>query len=441
MQLIFFLSLSVCLLFPTNIAFSQDAETIEDYYDQYPDEHPGFFDRNALIKMTPSLEAALLGKNELIIAREYRDLLQAHYDRLIKHLEDTKDVDLAKIERQRDIMMWCFNDRVKKAEDREDYFNSVMFVIHAVLTDGADSVGDGAPDKPNSVISNFMPIHQEQTKQNIADVLNGHIASQISNSGSAISFSSPSQTYNIDAGLPVVSQDDAANNGNNGGSDINILKPLRFTNNGLYDATVRVFSYTPAEGVTASMSRASTVVLRGSNSSAYLDLPLGTYVFCYYWDLGTDADNDGYVDYAHRNTGSVTLSAASSDNASSAQVVALSPENMNSLNGKCGETAPRESENADNLTPQESANQGTHTYSGECDGDGWDGGQWGPFVMVFDFVEGGFNLSTEEGDFNFQKIGTNSYTGKDDDVDVVITFTDVGFIYEGKDLIWTAIRT
>ncbi len=156
-----------------------------------------------------------------------------------------------------------------------------------------------------------------------------------------------------------------------GGSALTLEKPLRFANNSSYAATVVVSSYTPAPGVTAGQSNASTVVFPGGNPSAQLSLPLGEYVFCYYWDLGTDADNDGYVDYAHRNTGKVTLSQTAPDRPESAQVVMLSPENASAPNGKCGQGQPTATQSpipqqptaAVELTPQELANQGYHIYS------------------------------------------------------------------------------
>ncbi len=439
---IFFLLLFIGLLLPSDIALSQET-----------DEH----DYASLI-MTLELEDALRGKNEVAISRAYRDVYQTHYDRLISSYENQQRHTAAeKSKRQRDAVMQYLNDRVKKAEDNEDYFNNVMFVIQAVLIDGADSANQNPSTEPNSVIAHFLAIHEKQTKQNAADMLYGHTASGIPESSSVISSSSPSQTYHVDAGLPPssappsVSQDDAGSSGNPDDSNNPLLlKPLRFTNTGLYDATVLVASYTPAAGVNASMSRASTVVFRESNPSAYLDLPLGTYVFCYYWDLGTDVDKDGYVDYAHRNTGKVILSGAPTDNTGSGQVVTLDPGNMNNPNGKCGETAspPPPSGNMVSLTPQELANQGTHTYAMNCvcngaseqECDFW-GGDWDPFGATIDFVEGGVNLTDEEGATYFQaRLGANTYDYGDNMVNGVLTFTDVGMIYSGEGLICTALR-
>jgi len=437
MQLIFFLLLSISLLFPLITASSQYTELDDDPLN--------------ILGMTIELEDALRGKNEVNIAREYRNICQAYFDRCTACLEDGgRDTDAAKIKTQSSIVMEYLNNRLKKAEETEDYFNNVVFVIRAVIMDGADSVNENTPSGPDPVISSFLSMHQEQTKQNATDLVCGHTASLISDSGPVIAYSSPSQIYHVDAGLPSVVIG-AVDNESSGDGNINILKPLGFVNGGLYDVTVRVASYIPAAGVTASMSSASTVVFRGSsNPSAYLDLPLGTYTFCYYWDLGTDADKDGYVDYAHRNTGSVTLSATSSDDMNLAQVVNLNPGEMGTPNGKCGNTRPLPSENSDGpaLTPQELANQGTYTYEMNCVWDGisewgeyWSG-QWDPFVLTFDFVEGGFNLIDEDGGtYFYQKIDINAYNGKDGFyADGIVTFTDAGFNYSGDGLVCTALR-
>jgi hypothetical protein len=431
MQIISALLLSVSLLFPSNTAFSQDNREFDDY--------------TQFIWEIMTINA--LGGDSEAALSNIRDATQARHDNIVILKNSNRGKALA-LQLEEMIKIMDASDRREREQKPIDRLGNVIFVIHAVLEDGADSVNENSPSVPNPVIAKILPVLQKQTKQNAADTFYGHIASQIPNSGSAISSSS-SQIYDADAGLPppsappVVAQDDtptvepsaptlvptmssAADNGNSGGSDINIRKPLRFTNKGLYDATVLVSSYTPAAGVTAGMSSASTVVFRESNSSAYLDLPLGTYVFCYYWDLGTDVDNDGYVDYAHRNTGNVTLSATSSDNTTSAQVVTLTPENMNNPNGKCGVTQPLE--DAGDLTPQELANQGTHTYKTSCTNEAL-GSE--AMVGIFNFAAGGVNVTVGDDTDFYQRIDVNTYdfTNKNADQSgyVKITFTDLGF--------------
>jgi len=454
MQIISALLLSISLLLPSNTAFSQDDYEF-DAYTQF---------------IWEIMTANALGGNDVDTLSSIRDSTQTRYDDIITSYQNNERnvvaLQLRSIQYQ---ILDVLDDRVDLAEERasqakkraqkakDAYSQSVINTISAVLYAGADSVNENTPAGSNPVIAKILPVLQKQTKQNATDTLYGNIASRIPGSAPEISSSSPSQIYHVDAGLPassappVIAQDDTPtvepsaptlmptivsveNNENTSDSYVNILKPLRFTNKGLYDATVLVASYTPAAGVTAGMSSASTVVFRESNPSAYLDLPLGTYVFCYYWDLGTDVDNDGYVDYAHRNTGSVTLSGAPSDNTTSAQVVTLSPENMNNPNGKCGTTPPVE--DADELTPQELANQGTHTYKTSCDAD-----EFGSEAIVgaFTFAADGANVTVgDETDF-YQRIDINTYDFTQKNADqsgyVKITFTDLGFtslyIFEG----------
>ncbi len=115
--------------------------------------------------------------------------------------------------------------------------------------------------------------------------------------------------------------DQGEDDGDSGGSSVDEdpqYKPLRFTNNGFDAVTVVVETYEPAPGYSAAKPAASTVVYPESNSSAYLELPLGTYTFCYYWQLDQDVNNDDYFDYHHRTTASFSLNNNSSNNPESA---------------------------------------------------------------------------------------------------------------------------
>ena len=453
-QIILVLLLSVFLLLPSNTALSQDGDLSD-----------------LLVSTIWQLHLREgLGLNSVDGLISFRDSTQILFDDAIAEFhpdsayvpggveDDEKDpFNAIPLKMERANILEDLDKRIALARQKEQnakddaHARNVLFVIHAVLMEGTDSVNENTPAESNSGsdFRRLLPFIHQDARQNAADLFYGYIASQNPDSGAFISSSSPSQTYHIDAGLPsssappVILQDDAANNGNGGGGAITIQKPLQFANGGLYDATVLVASYIPADGVRADMSGASTVVFRGSNPSANLSLPIGTYVFCYYWDLGTDADKDGYVDYAHKNTGSVTLTAQSTDNMNSAQVVTLDPGN--NQNGKCGESL---SGNADNLTPQELTNQGTHTYAMNCvcngaaalECDFW-GGDWDPFAATINFVEGGVNLTDEDGATYFQaKLGLNTYDYGDSMVNGVLTFTDVGMVYSGEGLICTALR-
>ncbi len=257
--------------------------------------------------------------------------------------------------------------------------------IHQTITDGANTVDPSSPPETNPIVTSYQSIQADQLKDHTVHQLNTDIVNQIPDSIAMVQSIS-SSTYDFDAGLPTSSsiaadqdQEDAqpteppvptptfstiiqSTPSENGGSGVVIQKPLRFSNQGLSGATVIVESYTPPPDSPATKSNASTVVFPGGNTSSSLSLPIGEYTFCYYWELDGDADNDGYIDYAHATTGKVTLSATSPDNVESAQVVSLNPEDRSSPNGKCGESEQPPSGAAVNLTPQEAANQGENTY-------------------------------------------------------------------------------
>ena len=120
------------------------------------------------------------------------------------------------------------------------------------------------------------------------------------------------------------------------------LKPVRFRNLGSTAYTVSPWSYVPLDpNASAARSEASTVVFPGgSNPSASLDLPLGTYTWCYHWELG-DTDGDGMIDYAHALDGRpVMLDQNDSDDSDLAETVDLSaPTLAGEMPGRCGEAA------------------------------------------------------------------------------------------------------
>ena len=436
-QIVFFFLLVTCLLLPSGTALSQDNDLsdllVGTIWQLHVAEGLGLNNSDNLIAFRNStltlFDAAILEFNPD----------SAHVPGGVEN-DDKDPFNAIPLMTERARILADIDERIARAKEREQqatsdtFLRNVIFVIHAVITDGGDSVNENTPADPNPVIDKILPVLQKQTQQSATDMFYGHIASLIPGSGTFISSNAPSQTYHVDAGLPSsfaipdISQNDTGNSGNDSGGAINNQKALQFANSGLYDATVRVFSYTPADGVTAGMSSASTVVFQGSNPSANLSLPLGTYIFCYYWDLGTDVDNDGYVDYAHNNTGSVTLSASSSDDTNSAQVVTLKPGSMNNPNGKCGETAPPPSGNAGGLTPQELANQGTHTYRIDCPTE--ELLETEATVIGFKFVAGGANVEDESDEWFYNKINVNTYTHDYTDAFVAtytFTFTNEGF--------------
>lgn len=251
--------------------------------------------------------------------------------------------------------------------------------------------------------------------------------------------SNPSWSHNVSAitsstaGLRVAG---ASQPGISFGGGTQITKPVRFDNNGFEPVTVKVASYAPAAGYGAAVPSASTVVSPDGASSAYLDLPPGDYTFCYEWQLGQDADNDGYFDYHHRQTGSVSLTASASDNPNSAVTVTLSPDSaVSNPNGRCGQTAPASA--ASGLTPEESANVGSHTYLMTCPADSWCGGE--SLLVPLDISFSGSTVSVVDKDMGGEvtvltRTGHNQYTYIDEDGESrVLTFTLQGFQYQLPD--------
>jgi hypothetical protein len=74
----------------------------------------------------------------------------------------------------------------------------------------------------------------------------------------------------------------------------------------------------------------------GGNPSSYLSLSLGTYTWCYWWELG-DINNDGMIEYAHALDGrSVLLDGSDSDTLEFAETVTLgAPTMAGDIPGKC----------------------------------------------------------------------------------------------------------
>ena len=128
---------------------------------------------------------------------------------------------------------------------------------------------------------------------------------------------------------------------NSAGSSELPLKPVRFSNSGTLAYTVSVWNYTPPDPSQPSTpSNASTVASPGGNPSSYLSLPLGTYTWCYHWDLG-DVDGDGMRNYAHTFDGRpVVLDESDSDVMDFAEMVTLSaPTGAGDTPGTCLESA------------------------------------------------------------------------------------------------------
>jgi hypothetical protein len=121
------------------------------------------------------------------------------------------------------------------------------------------------------------------------------------------------------------------------------LKPVKFNNLGTVAYTVSPSTYKPASSsVPAIAPLVSTVATPGgSNSSSYLSLPMGSYTWCYWWELG-DINGDGMMDYAHSfDNRPVVLDENDSDELEFAEVVDLAAPGNPASYGQCGlEIAP-----------------------------------------------------------------------------------------------------
>jgi len=399
-------------------------------------------------------EKAVAGVKSTSSLQNIRDLYAKKLDDMVTVYQN-RGVSTRDAQAMRNRILKYLDARISIARDQENTAASRTGVIHQTITDGANSIDPSAPPEPNPIVTNYHKIQADQLEDHAAHQVNTTVIHQIPDSISVVQSTSVNR-YDFDAGLPPSSsiaaeQDDddvqptelpvptptfstviQSTPSENGGSAVSIQKPLRFSNKGNYAATVIVASYTRPRDSSVSKSSASTVVFPSGNTSSSLTLPIGEYTFCYYWELDGDADNDGYVDYAHATTGKVTLSATSSDSVGSAQVVSLNPEDRSSPNGKCSEPEQPPSGAALNLTPQEAANQGENTYL--CSYEDW-GEDTSTFeIQFFDnsiIMDGPWLTEAYTG----TKLSPNIYLVDED----TITFTDDGFLAENESGVLTCV--
>lgn len=94
-------------------------------------------------------------------------------------------------------------------------------------------------------------------------------------------------------------------------------------------------------------------------------------------------------------------------------------------------TPPLE-EDAGGLTPQELANEGTHTYEMSCIFEDGSEDNWST-ALFFEFVEGGVNLTYSIGSsFFYQKVGVNTYEYIYEGKRETLVFTDLGIQKESS---------
>jgi hypothetical protein len=118
-------------------------------------------------------------------------------------------------------------------------------------------------------------------------------------------------------------------------------RPVRFRNLGTIGYTVSAWSYIPMDASELSTpSPASTTAFPAGGASSALSLPLGTYTWCYAWELG-DTNGDGLMEYAHAiDSRPVVLDENDSDDVDLSEIVDLSaPANSSVSSGLCGEVA------------------------------------------------------------------------------------------------------
>lgn len=122
------------------------------------------------------------------------------------------------------------------------------------------------------------------------------------------------------------------------GNPDEFTKPVGFINMGTIAYTVQAETYIPlGQTSPATPSDASTVAMAlDRNSSSYLGLPMGTYTWCYWWDVG-DINNDSYLEYYHAyDTRPLLLDENSSTEPEMAPVVTLTaPPSSGELPGRC----------------------------------------------------------------------------------------------------------
>ena len=131
-----------------------------------------------------------------------------------------------------------------------------------------------------------------------------------------------------------------------------LLKPVGFVNYGTIDAVVRPWTWVPPGSdvrdtpVSAStVSSANDGIGDWPNSSRFLSLPMGTYIWCVDWEEG-DIDEDGVIDYSHYFIDEpTTLDDNDSDELEFAEEVSISapPTAAAIYAGRCGEPPVEES--------------------------------------------------------------------------------------------------
>lgn len=272
------------------------------------------------------------------------------------------------------------------------------------------------------------------------------IASSLSPGNDSSNGSSPSDESTSPSSSSPSIGDSTAGAGDQTAYNCSDPRPLRFDNAGFEAATVRVETFQPASGCSTAAPSASTVVFPDSSSAAWLELPPGTYTFCYEWELG-DVDYDGTTDYHHRATSSYTITSDSTTNPDSARVVTISPDSaVSNPNGRCSGEAPSGTgdTNTAGLTPEEAANAGTHTYLITCTGDSICEGEseTQTFTLTFNGNSLRIKIHSDGEVQTFERLGPNRFLWINSMGDeFIFVFTSYGFTYSNDTVLGQLIYT
>ncbi len=429
----------VCLIFlimPASVAFADTNNEEDDFYVKL-----------AMMATTNNrMDGVLSTDDYAAIANLANEVIE----KKLNQLKNTKDLDYDSqlaydglAQYQVDLMnalLKKYNQR--KKQDARDILDTIIQIsstiedkndavktIPQVISDGAGSVNTSnlSMGYSDDLFEFAKNIHFDQSIDQTDLAIDTFVA-YIADSTAAIDTQNENQSDNDGSAIIIggVSSDpNASQNVLPGEID---LRPVKFVNSGTEPATVMVSEFSSAPGYSASMSMASTVVFPGqSNSSALLDLPLGTYVFCFEWELNEDIDGDDYIDYKHGFTSPFTLNINHSDDPSLAVQVSFSAPATNPTNGRCR----GENNIANGLTPEEQANQGTYAYYvTESDGNTDISEIFNS--VTFNFGNGRVNVTIEGETMPFANAGLNHYTYSDAELEMSFTFTMDGFLYTYK---------
>lgn len=433
-----------------------------------------------------------------------RSVTKDHYQDYIDNIKNNRDADpdsnnannwayvIQSFEKDRDYVL---NQIDKKIQQQQDEKNEFLHVFLTMLTSNkiqqsysdedhdamlrGQALSDNDPGATNRALDDYQTdLRDTMVGGMISDMLTLHVVKNDPETASLLQ-TLPDNAYDFtavgitppplagddgstsivddtpslgDSSADIDTGDGGSSSGGGGDGDgsppaeaVIQKKPIRFENSGFEAVTVRTYTYKPEEGYPLSLPTASTVVFPEGSSSASLELPLGTYTFCYDWDLG-DVDGDGETEYHHKITGEKSLKPNSPNDVGKAILVTLSPDSsVSNPNGNCageGGGAVGELPPQDGLTPEERANQGTHYYVNTCSGVVFstdcsdDGSEY--LDVTFNFGNNSLvvNSSDSDGPQTLTRIGENTYQQIDDGSTLVMTIRLDGFDYHWVDSEW-----